>query len=271
MGFHKRGDEESNAQEGSCGKTIYASGSAPVCQLEIEIERELESHDTERERRRAAQSRVHMQFVCGMYKLQHEEGRYFLHEHRQSELRWRKECAEEIQEITGAKLMSVNQGSCSLSSIRRERNVELNEKPTMMVTNCPAIAFTLNKRYTKHLERSEHCQSEHKNVEDLRGDISCGIQLQHKWTRQHKYLLAIVDVKNSQANFNDLENSVSPEESNDELLDQAWDDHTGASLDAKKVKEARQLGMEYYDKMHVFAYCSMLGEDRQGTPESKMG
>ena len=39
---------------------------------------------------------------------------------------------------------------------------------------------------------------------------------------------------------------------NDELLDQAWDDHTGESLDAKKVKEARQLEMEYYDKMHVF-------------------
>ena len=47
-------------------------------------------------------------------------------------------------------------------------------------------------------------------------------------------------------------NSVPPEESNDELLDQAWDDHTGDSLDAKKVKEARQLEMEYYDKMHVF-------------------
>ena len=61
-----------------------------------------------------------------------------------------------------------------------------------------------------------------------------------------------MDVKNPQANFNDLENSVPPEESNDELLDQAWDDRTGESLDAKKVKEARQLEMEYYDKMHVF-------------------
>ena len=47
--------------------------------------------------------------------------------------------------------------------------------------NCPAIAFTLrvsakarllNKRYTKHLERSEH-----KNIEDLCEDISCGKQL----------------------------------------------------------------------------------------------
>ena len=60
------------------------------------------------------------------------------------------------------------------------------------------------------------------------------------------YLLASVDVKNPQANFNDLEN-VPSEESNDELLDQAWDDHTGESLDAKKVKEARQLQMERQD------------------------
>ena len=83
-----------------------------------------------------------MQFVCRMDKLQHEEGRYFLHEYCQSELPWRKDGVEEVQEMTGAKLMSVNQGPCSLWSIRRDKNVELNEKPTMMVTNCPAIAFT---------------------------------------------------------------------------------------------------------------------------------
>ena len=88
--------------------------------------------------------------------------------------------------------------------------------------------------------------------------------MQHKWSRQHKYLLVSVDVKNPQANFNDLENSVSPEESNDDLLDQAWDDYTGASLDAKKVK----LDMEYYDKMHVFvkvpvAQCWERGQARR--------
>ena len=60
--------------------------------------------------------------------------------------------------------------------------------------------------------------------------------------------LASVDVKNPQANFNDLENSVPLEESNDELLNQAWEYHSGESLDAKKVKEARQLEMRFYDK-----------------------
>ena len=145
------------------------------------------------------------QSVCRMYKLQHDEGRYFLHEHCQSELPWRKDCVEEIQEMTGAKLMSVRRGNCNLPS---------NEKTTVMVTNCPAIAFTFrvsakaclpNKRYPEHLQRSEH-----KNVEDLHEDISFGIQLQHKWNRQHKYLLASVDVNNPQVNFDDLEN-----ESND--------------------------------------------------------
>ena len=190
-------------------------------------------------------ARVHMQSVCRMYKLQHDEGRCFLYEHCQSELPWRKDGVEEIQEMTGAKLMSVRRGNCNLSS---------NEKPTNQLSSycflflrVSAKARLLNKRYSEHLERNEH-----KSVADLHEEISCGIQLQHKWNRQHKYLLASVEVKNPQANFDDLENSVPPEESNDELLDQAWDDHTGESVDAKKVKEARQLEMEYYDKMHVF-------------------
>ena len=149
-------------------------------------------------------ARVHMQHVCRMYKLQHDEGRHFLHEHCQSELPWRKDCVEEVQEMTGAKLMSVRRGNCNLPS---------NEKPTVMVSNCPAIAFILrvfrlNKRHSEHLERNDH-----KSIEDLHEDFSCGIRLQHEWRRQHKYLLASVYVKNPQANFNDLENSVLPEES----------------------------------------------------------
>ena len=77
MGFHKRGDEESSVQEDSCGKTIFACRSAPVCQLEIEIKRELESHNAEGK----MTSCTHTQFVSRMYK--------------------------EIHEMTGAKLLSV--------------------------------------------------------------------------------------------------------------------------------------------------------------------
>ena len=55
--------------------------------------------------------------------------------------------------------------------------------------------------------------------------------------------------ENSHANFRDLENSVPPEESNEYLFDQAWDDHIAVSVDAKKVKEARQLEMGHYNEM----------------------
>ena len=67
------------------------------------------SRMTQREKDDELHRRVHMQSVCRMYKLQHDERRYFLHEHCQSELPWRKDCMEEIQEMTGAKLMSVCQ------------------------------------------------------------------------------------------------------------------------------------------------------------------
>ena len=85
-------------------------------------------------------ARVHVQFVCRMYRLQHEEGRYFLHEHRESELPRRK--------IASMKL--------------RKRQVP--KKPPPMMADCLALAFTLNRRYPKHLESSEHCRSEHKNI-----------------------------------------------------------------------------------------------------------
>ena len=102
-------------------------------QLEIEIERELESRMTRGEKDdELHRARVHMQFVRRMYKVQHDQGRYILHEHCQSELPGRKDCVEEIQEMTGAKLTSVSRGNCNPPS---------NEKPTVMVTKCPAIAF----------------------------------------------------------------------------------------------------------------------------------
>ena len=100
-------------------------------------------------------ARVHMQSVCRMYKLQHDEGRYSFHEHCQSELPWRKDCVEEVQEMTGANLIFVS-------------NLSSHEKPTVMVTNCPAIAFIsrvsakarfLYRRHPEHLERNDNCCS----------------------------------------------------------------------------------------------------------------
>ena len=80
--FHKRGDEESSVQEDSCGKAIFA------CWIRMtQRQKDDELH----------KARVHIQFICRMCRLRHEEGRYFLHEHRQSELPWREDCVNEVQ------------------------------------------------------------------------------------------------------------------------------------------------------------------------------
>ena len=116
----------------------------------------LKSNSSSSRMTNCTEPRVHMQSVCRMYKLQHDEGRYFLHEHCQSELPWRKDNVEEIQEMTGAKLMSVSGGNCNLSS---------SEKPTVTLRNS-AKARHLNKSYSEHLERNEQ-----KSVEDLHEDF----------------------------------------------------------------------------------------------------
>ena len=59
-------------------KPLLLIGSTSVCQMEFEIERELVSHDAERKMTSCTESEC----TC---KLQHDEGRYFLHEHCQSE------------------------------------------------------------------------------------------------------------------------------------------------------------------------------------------
>ena len=62
--------------------------------------------------------------------------------------------------------------------------------------------------------------------------------------------------------FSDLENSVPPGESNEDLLDQAWDDHTGESLDAKKVVEAGSLRWSMTTRCTCSKRCLMLNAGR---------
>ena len=65
MGFHKRGDEESSVQEDANWRSQSTASWSRITQREKDDE--------------LHRARVHMQFVCRMYKLQHDEGRYFLH------------------------------------------------------------------------------------------------------------------------------------------------------------------------------------------------
>ena len=115
----------------------------------------------------------------------------------------------------------MRQGSCSLPS---------NEKPTVMVTKCPAIAFTLrvsgNARHlnnigTQNILRETSTRASKTCVKIFLAEYSCS-----RSVADRNSTFWPLSTKNPHANFNDLESSVPPEESNDELLYQAWDGHT---------------------------------------------
>ena len=143
-----------------------------------------------------------------------------------------KIASKKFQEMTGAKLMSVSRGNCNLSS---------SEKRT-------CEGSPPEQKDTRNISRETSTGASKTCMKIFPAECSCSTS----GTDSTSTFWPAWTWKNPQANFDDLENSVPPQESNDELLDQAWDDHTGESLDAKKVKEARQLEMEYDDKMHVF-------------------
>ena len=77
--------------------------------------------------------------------------------------------------------------------------------------------------------------------------FSCGLQLQHKWSRQDKYLLASVDVENPHADINDQENSVLLKSQTMICSMKHW----MVTLELLWTrKRSRKQGS--YEKMHVF-------------------
>ena len=73
MGFHKRVDEESSVQEDSCEKPFLLIGAHPCANWRPKSNASW-SRMTQREKDyQLHRARVHMQFVCRMYKLQRDE------------------------------------------------------------------------------------------------------------------------------------------------------------------------------------------------------
>eukprot|EP00973_Karenia_brevis_P061133 8501270-Karenia_brevis.AAC.1 len=63
-------------------------------------------------------------------------------------------------------------------------------------------------------------------------------------------VIANIQSENCQEEYKDTERAVPPEEEDlEDYEGEAWDDISGEELDPKRVREARKLEMEYYDKM----------------------
>ena len=89
--------------------------------------------------KRMKEAREHLRFVCTLYKLQHDEGRYFVHEHPQGAGSWTEDVIEHTREYTGAEILTIDQCQYGLLSTMTEGEVLPALKPTKIMTNCEGM------------------------------------------------------------------------------------------------------------------------------------
>ena len=102
-----------------------------------------------------ATARVHLEFVCKLYKMQQDAGRYFAHEHPQAATSWREKSIEEIRKWTGVQCLTIDQCAYGLVA-RGDDGVERPARKAMpIMANSPASVVTLNKRCPKDHEHTQ--------------------------------------------------------------------------------------------------------------------
>ena len=89
-----------------------------------------------------AKAKVHMEFVCYLYKLQLEGGRYFLHEHPATATSWELPCIKEILYKDGVDIVHGNQ--CQYG--QENKAGEPIKKGTKWMSNSREVFQSLRKR-----------------------------------------------------------------------------------------------------------------------------
>ena len=66
---------------------------------------------------RMSEARVHMNFVCKLYMMQHKAGRYFIHEQPQAARSWEEECVQRTMRETNSQRLLIHQCMYGLVSV----------------------------------------------------------------------------------------------------------------------------------------------------------
>ena len=104
-----------------------------------------ENHAKDQER---VEAEAHFKFVCELYKLQHEAGRKFLHEHRVGATSWPVRCIGKVKPLEGVKITGADLCMYGLKTWSTHRGIKDTpaQKRTICMTNSEAIATRLGKQ-----------------------------------------------------------------------------------------------------------------------------
>ena len=94
---------------------------------------------------RFAYARRHLEFAMKLYKLQIQEGRYFLHEHPESASSWDERCVREVLGMKGVNKVIADQ--CRYGMRSKDKNGEGPARTSIgFMINSPCIAMQLQRR-----------------------------------------------------------------------------------------------------------------------------
>ena len=113
-------------------------------------------------RREYTRAMVHLRFVCELYRLQDECGRYFVHEHPLGATSWHETCITEILEREGVGKTVIDQ--CQYG--QQDPEGEPMKKPTALMSNSDEVLKMMDRRCAgRHGECSRRRGGRHRMVE----------------------------------------------------------------------------------------------------------
>ena len=206
----------------------------------------------EEEKRRA---RAHLEFCAKLHKLQHDAGRYFMHEHPLGARSWQEASIVGVAQATGAQIIRMDQCRDGFTTIN-EGGVEIPAmKSARWVTNMAAARATMTGRYQGAYARATlpgSCGEESRTrkvkecPQGVCKAIVDAIRLQKQWDAAGLWYMGSLD--GAAPDYG----AAPPEENHEEELARAWDDITGIELDAGLVKAARAEEIQYYRAMGTY-------------------
>ena len=201
----------------------------------------------------------HVEFCQRLYKMQENNGLYFLHEHPERARSWSHPMLKDLRDIWGAIGVSSDKCQYGVTQFTAEREQAV-KKPTGWLTNAPKIAEQLMKkcRYDageiihRHVETVGRCKGvQRKKTAEVYPEQLCK-RIIRRLVNQMK-----VDGRSMQGHCGamckvDREELEWDEE--DEKFDQEehWDDMSGKALDARTVKQARKEEIIEIEKHNVW-------------------
>ena len=211
--------------------------------------------------------RKHLRSGAKLYAIQWRAGRYFLHEHPEGASSWEEQCIKSLLAKEDVIRVDADQCMYGLKSYDGERGGPA-RKGIGFMTNSVCIANKPRRRCPNRTGQQVHnhvaLENGRTRAAQIYPDGLCkvigkGLQEQTEMDTNGQFLLMNIDAE-AEESSQDLRRSADRlkrkyqivEEENDEQMETAWDDVSGAELNPSMVKDARKEEMDYVRKMHWY-------------------